>query len=91
MSRLAVKQAYLVSVETQLRKARDELSALYKTQSQNAQKLINLSEQMRDKDDRERDAGEEMRRLNDEMAKVKRKEGDLRSVVGEKDKMIQVS
>jgi hypothetical protein len=70
--------------------ARDELSALYKTQSQNAQKLVNLNEQMRDKDDRERENGEEMGRLNEEMARVKRREGDLRGVVDEKDKMIQV-
>lgn len=46
---------------------------------------------MRDKDDRERDTSEEMRRLQDEVARIKRKEGDLRGVVGEKDTMIQVS
>jgi autophagy-related protein 16 len=73
-----------------LKTARDELSTLYKTQSQNAQRLISLNEQMREKDDRERDAGEESRRLNEEMGKVRRRESDLRSVVGEKDKMIQV-
>jgi DNA repair exonuclease SbcCD ATPase subunit len=87
---ISIKEAYFASVESQLKTAKDELSTLYKTQSQNAQKLINLNEQMREKDDRERDTGEEVRRLNDEMTKVKRKEGDLRSVVGEKDKMIQV-
>jgi autophagy-related protein 16 len=90
MSSTAVRRAYIASVEAQLKTARDELSTLYKTQSQNAQRLISLNEQMREKDDRERDAGEEMRRLSDEMTKVKRKEGDLREVVGEKDKMIQV-
>ena len=74
-----------------MKNAKDELSTLYKTQSQNAQRLISLNEQMREKDDRERDAGEEIRRLNDEMVKVKRRENDLRSVVGEKDSMIQVS
>lgn len=33
---------------------------------------------------------DESRRLNDEIVKVKRQEADLRGVVGEKDKMIQV-
>jgi hypothetical protein len=89
-SSLAVKQAYFSSVEAQLKAARDELSTLYKTQSQNAQKLVSLNEQMREKDDRERDTSEDTRRLNEEMIRVKRKEGDLRSVVDEKDKMIQV-
>jgi autophagy-related protein 16 len=89
-SSTAIRRAYIVSVEAQLKTARDELSTLYKTQSQNAQRLISLNEQMREKDDRERDAGEETRRLNEEMVKVKRKESDLKSVVGEKDKMIQV-
>ena len=91
LRRNAVKLAYAASVESQLKTARNELSTLYKTQAQNAQRLISLNEQMRDKDDRERDTSEEMRRLQDEVARIKRKEGDLRGVVGEKDTMIQVS
>ncbi|UZJ51282.1 hypothetical protein CBS101457_000602 [Exobasidium rhododendri] len=87
---VAVKLAYFASVEVQLKTARDELSTLYKTQSQNAQKLISLNEQMREKDDQERDASEDTRRLNDEMNRIKRKVGDLRGVVDEKDKMIQM-
>lgn len=52
--------------------------------------MISLNEQIRDKDERERETDDESRRLHDDLAKLKIKEGDLRSVVGEKDNMIQV-
>lgn len=63
---------------------------LYKTQSQNAQRLLVLNEQLRDRDDKEREGSENVKRLVDESARVKRREEDLKAVLGEKDKMIQV-
>lgn len=70
---------------------RDELATLYKTQSQNAQRLLVLNEQMRDRDEKERETGDESRRVTEELVRLRRKEEDLRGVVSEKDKMIQVS
>ena len=86
----AVKQAYITSLESQLQSMRDELATLYKTQSQNAQRLLVLNEQIRNKDEREREQTDETRKTNDEIMRLKRKEEDLRGVVGEKDKMIQL-
>ncbi|PWN37426.1 autophagy protein 16 [Meira miltonrushii] len=86
----AVKQAYITSLEGQLQSMRDELATLYKTQSQNAQRLLVLNEQIRNKDEREREQTDESRKTTDEMVRLKRKEEDLRGVVGEKDKMIQL-
>ncbi|PWN90287.1 autophagy protein 16 [Acaromyces ingoldii] len=86
----AVQRAYLASLEQQLNAAKDELSMLYKTQSQNAQRLLVLNEQLRDRDDKEREGSENVKRLVDESARVKRREEDLKAVLGEKDKMIQL-
>lgn len=86
----AVKQAYITSLEGQLQSMRDELATLYKTQSQNAQRLLVLNEQIRNKDEREREQTDESRKTTEEMVRLKRKEEDLRGVVGEKDKMIQL-
>lgn len=86
----SVKQAYITSLERQLQSMRDEMATLYKTQSQNAQRLLVLNEQVRNKDEREREQSEETRKSNDELIRLKRKEEDLRGVVGEKDKMIQL-
>lgn len=70
---------------------RDELATLYKTQSQNAQRLLLLNEQLRDRDEKEREAGDSSRRTVDELVRLRRKEEDLRGAMIEKDKMIQVS
>lgn len=86
----AVKQAYITSLESQLQSMRDELATLYKTQSQNAQRLLDLNEQIQSRSERDREQGEESRKVNEEVVRLRRKEEDLRGVVGEKDKMIQM-
>jgi DNA repair exonuclease SbcCD ATPase subunit len=68
---------------------REELSSLYKTQSQNAQKLLDLSEKLRETEDRSRDATEQMRSMRLETERLGRRFQDATGAIKEKEKAIQ--
>lgn len=87
----AIRQSYITSLESQLSTTRDELASVYKTQSQNAQRLLLLNEQMREKEEAGKGEAIELRSLRDERERMVRRERDLRDVAGEKDKVIEVS
>lgn len=90
-SHSAIRQSYITSLESQLSTTRDELASVYKTQSQNAQRLLVLNEQMREKEEAGKGEAIELRSLRDERERMMRRERDLRDAAGEKDKVIEVS
>lgn len=85
------RQAYIKSLESQLTTTREELSQLYKTQSQNAQRLLLLNEQMREKDENKQSETLELKTLREDRERAIRRERDLRDAAGEKDRVIEVS
>ena len=82
--------AYISTLESQLATHRDEVAALYKTQGQNAQRLLVMNESLREREEECRRQAEEITRLSLERDKIKRSADDLANVVGEKEKGIQV-
>lgn len=87
----AIRQAYTASLEGQLITAREELSSLHRTHAQNSQRLTVLGEQMSEREERVREGDEEVRKATEELARLRRRDDDLRNNIGAKDKAIEVS
>ncbi|TKY88161.1 hypothetical protein EX895_002871 [Sporisorium graminicola] len=85
-----VQLAYITSLEQQLSGLRDEVATLYKTQGQNAQRLLLMSESHREKEDEARRQSEALAKLQLEHEKLKRQADDLIHAGGEKDRGIQI-
>lgn len=85
-----VQLAYIASLEQQLSTLRDEIAALYKTQGQNAQRLLLMSESHREKEEEARRQSELLAKLQLDHEKLKRQAEDLSHAVGEKDRGIQI-
>ena len=62
----AVRNAYIASLESQISSLRDEMAAVYKTQGQNAQRLLAMNETLREKEEVSRLASEDLRRTKEE-------------------------
>ena len=85
-----VRVAYLTSLETQISSLRDELANLYKTQGQNAQRLLSMNETLREKEELSRIDSENLRKLRDEVATLRRKVDQHAELMAEKDRTVQV-
>lgn len=85
-----VRAAYLTSLETQISSLRDELANLYKTQGQNAQRLLSMNETLREKEELSRIDSENLRKLRDEVAALRRKVDQHAELMAEKDRTVQV-
>lgn len=46
-----VRAAYVASLESQITSLREELASIYKTQGQNAQRLLSMNEALREKEE----------------------------------------
>jgi autophagy-related protein 16-1 len=86
-----VRVAYVASLETQISSLRDELANLYKTQGQNAQRLLSMNETLREKEELSRIDSENLRKVKDEIAALRVKVGQHAELMAEKDRTIQVS
>lgn len=86
-----VRVAYVASLETQISSLRDELANLYKTQGQNAQRLLSMNETLREKEEVSRIDSENLRKVKDEIAALRVKVGQHAELMAEKDRTIQVS
>lgn len=75
----------------QLSSAKEELSSLYKTQGQNAQRLLDLTDQLRDRDERNRLLEEELRTMREETNKFDRKKEEWEGRLEERLTAVQVS
>ncbi|TFK40953.1 ATG16-domain-containing protein [Crucibulum laeve] len=85
-----VRAAYLSSLESQISSLRDELATVYKTQGQNAQRLLSMNETLREKEELSRIDSEHLRNLRDEIAVLKRKVAQHAELMAEKDRALEV-
>lgn len=85
-----VKAAYIASLESQISSLRDELATVYKTQGQNAQRLLAMTETLREKEELSRIDSENLRKCRDEIAVLRRKVDQHNELMAEKDRTAQV-
>lgn len=77
-------------MEAQLTEAKHELSEQYKIQSSNAQRLLALTDTLREAEDRSRDERDELRRLRAEVEGLRERARWHKEVVAEKEKQLLV-
>ena len=85
-----VRQAYITSLESQISSLRDELATVYKTQGQNAQRLLAMNETLREKEELARIESEALRKAREDISHLKRKVDQHAELMGEKDRTAQV-
>ncbi|KAG6911805.1 hypothetical protein DXG01_000052 [Tephrocybe rancida] len=85
-----VRAAYMQSLESQISSLRDELATVYKTQGQNAQRLLSMNETLREKEEMSRIDSEGLRKSKDEITILKRKVDQHAELMAEKDRTIQI-
>src|ERR1700730_4815612 len=86
-----VRAAYMVSLESQISILRDELATLYKTQGQNAQRLLSMNETLREKEELSRINAENARQAREELAFLRKKVEQHAELMAEKNRTAQVS
>ncbi|KAG8693815.1 hypothetical protein FRC09_010277 [Ceratobasidium sp. 395] len=84
-----VRVAYVASLESQITSLRDELAAVYKTQGQNAQRLLSMNETLREKEEQTRITLEELRQVKDEVERHRRTAKDHKEQIDEKNRALQ--
>lgn len=90
-NRNPVRAAYMASLESQISSLRDELATVYKTQGQNAQRLLSMNETLREKEELSRVDTENLRKTRDEVAVLRKKVEQHSELMAEKDRTAQVS
>ena len=85
-----VRAAYIQSLESQISSLRDEVNAVYKTQGQNAQRLLAMTETLREKEELSRLESESLRKARDEITNLRRKVDQHNELMTEKDRTAQV-
>jgi len=85
-----IRTAYMTSLESQISSLRDELATVYKTQGQNAQRLLSMNETLREKEEISRIDAESLRKSKDEIAALKRKVDQHAELMTEKDRTVQI-
>lgn len=85
-----VQEAYVKSLEGQIGTLRDELASLYKTQSQNAQRLLELNEVLRTRDEGSKALESEYHTLTMERDRLARQTSDQRDALRAKDSTVQL-
>ncbi|KAF6766406.1 autophagy protein 16-domain-containing protein [Ephemerocybe angulata] len=85
-----VQTAYIASLESQISSLRDELATVYKTQSQNSQRLLSMNETLREKEEAIRIEAENLRKANDELGGLRKRVDQHNEVMAEKDRTVQI-
>ncbi|KAI0374346.1 ATG16-domain-containing protein [Pilatotrama ljubarskyi] len=85
-----VRAAYIASLESQISSLRDELATVYKTQGQNAQRLLAMNETLREKEELSRLDAENLRKARDEIAVLRKKVEQHSELMAEKDRTAQI-
>ncbi|KAG5639365.1 hypothetical protein H0H81_003509 [Sphagnurus paluster] len=83
-----VRAAYMASLESQISGLREELATVYKTQGQNAQRLLSMNETLREKEEMSRIDSESLRKAKDEITILRRKVDQHTELMAEKDRTI---
>ena len=86
-----VRAAYTASLESQISTLRDELAAVYKTQGQNAQRLLAMNETLREKEEQLRVETQNYRKASDDLAVLTRKVDQHAELMAEKDRTAEVT
>jgi autophagy-related protein 16 len=81
----------MASLESQISSLRDELATVYKTQGQNAQRLLSMNETLREKEELSRIDSENIRKTKEEVTILRRKVDQHTELMVEKDRTVQVS
>ncbi|KAJ3750123.1 ATG16-domain-containing protein [Lentinula detonsa] len=85
-----VRAAYITSLESQISSMRDELAGVYKTQGQNTQRLLAMTETLREKEELSRVDAEALRKSKDELGILRRKVEQHSELMTEKDRTVQI-
>lgn len=85
-----IRAAYITSLESQISSLRDELATVYKTQGQNAQRLLAMNETLREKEELSRVDSENLRKARDDIAALRKKVEQHNELMAEKDRTAQV-
>lgn len=85
-----VRAAYIASLESQISSMRDEMAGVYKTQGQNTQRLLAMTETLREKEELSRVDAESLRKAKDELGVLRRKVEQHAELMSEKDRTVQV-
>jgi len=85
-----VRAAYIASLESQISSLRDELATVYKTQGQNAQRLLAMTETLREKEELSRIESENLRKVQDDALVLGRKVEQHDELMSEKDRTAQI-
>ncbi|KAL4243220.1 ATG16 family protein [Abortiporus biennis] len=85
-----VRAAYITSLESQISSLRDELATVYKTQGQNAQRLLAMTETLREKEELSRMESENLRKAREEVSVLRRKVDQHNELMAEKDRTAQI-
>ncbi|KAI0082203.1 ATG16-domain-containing protein [Panus rudis PR-1116 ss-1] len=85
-----VRAAYIASLESQISSLRDELATVYKTQGQNAQRLLAMTETLREKEELSRIESDNLRKCRDEIATLRKKVEQHNELMAEKDRTAQI-
>ncbi|EGO05071.1 hypothetical protein SERLA73DRAFT_128853 [Serpula lacrymans var. lacrymans S7.3] len=80
----------MASLESQISSLRDELATVYKTQGQNAQRLLAMNETLREKEELCRSDSENLRQAREEVIMFKRKVDQHNELMLEKDRTAQI-
>ena len=86
-----MRAAYVASLESQISSLRDELAAVYRTQNQNAQRLLSMNETLREKEELARTESDNLRQAREEILLLRRKVEQHNELMAEKDRAAQVS
>ncbi|KIY69656.1 ATG16-domain-containing protein [Cylindrobasidium torrendii FP15055 ss-10] len=85
-----VLSAYTASLESQISSLRDEIASAYKSQTQNTQRLLAMTETLREKEEQSRISEENLRKARDELAGLRRKTDQHNELMTEKDRTVQI-
>ena len=85
-----MRAAYPASLESQISSLRDELAAVYKTQSQNSQRLLSMNETLREKEESLRTETQNYLHASEELNALRKKVDQHKELMAEKDRTAQV-
>jgi len=85
-----VRAAYMASLESQISSLRDELATVYKTQGQNAQRLLSMNETLREKEELSRVDTDNLRKAREEVTILRKKVEQHSELMAEKDRTAQI-
>ncbi|RUS17762.1 autophagy protein 16 [Endogone sp. FLAS-F59071] len=85
-----LNQQRTAELETQIQHFKEDISELYKTQGQNAQRLVDMNEELRKKDEREKKNVDEIQGLTERLRKLTEGNEGQTHLLREKDVTIQL-